>query len=211
MQMMGILAMGLIWCSLSVAAEAQVTVDAAVPIRKLRWETHGASGTGNVDRIPLSVTVERLRPAEAASGPTKVEFTLTNTGNTDFEVPISPQPADLEPNDPNIEYRVTSLGLYVLKASGPPALKGGAILYGKPDAPGTMLRLLPGQSIRVLANVWFPQTEETSPAFQAIASEDCTTFRKQKGRRVSDSHGVGSAFSNDFTLSSLPLVSPPSP
>lgn len=190
----------------SVAACAQLTVDATVPIRRLRWDTHGGTGGSIGARLPVLVTVERTGATERQSGPTRVEFTLTNTGKADLQIPISPQPADLEPKDPHTVYTVTSLSLYIGNASGPPVLKGGAILYGKPDAPGTMVGLLPGQSMRVLAIVWFPDTRETSATFRAIVSKECTTFRMGEGRTVSDSHEIGSAFSNDFTLSSLSSV-----
>src|SRR5579859_3983231 len=210
-----ILAFALMCCSVLAAAEAQLTVDATVPIRKLRWDTGGGSVGGIGARIPLSVTLQRAGDTEAASGPIKVAFIVTNTGKDEFQVPISPQPADFEPDDPNTEYTVTSLNLGVMEVNphamlreghivyeGPPVLKGGAHLYGKSDAPGTMLSLRPGQSIRVLAIVWFPlpNTGEPLIEFEASVIKRHGTYSNRGGRRVADFQDVGEGLSYDFTL-----------
>lgn len=214
-----ILAISLLCCTVMAAADAQLTVDATAPIRKLRWDTQGFSRGGIFARIPLSVMLERTGDTEAGSGPIKVAFIVTNTGKDDFQVPISPQPAELEPDNPNAEYTVITLHLYVSEVNphaalrngaivyeGPPVLSGGAILYGKPDAPGTMLNLHPGQSIRVLAVVSFPvaNTGEPPVKFEASVAKGQDTYSKRGGRRVSDSQDLGSGLSYDFTLSALP-------
>jgi len=204
------LAIGIICCSLSVAAYGQLTIDATGPIRKLRWEVQGGSGGSAGARIPVSVRVERTGATETAGGPIKVEFTLTNTGNSDFEIPISTQPADLEPNDPNVEYTVTDLALSISEVAPPFKIVAMVALYGKPDVAGTMIRLAPGHSICVLAMVRFPYIPSDgtgSGRFRALASQRHDAFTIRDGRRLLDGQDIGSSFSEEFTPQSLPYVS----
>lgn len=208
------LAIGVICCYLSVGAYGQrtpdATLDATVPIRQLRWDVQGGSGGSAGARIPLSVTVKRTGLTETPGEPTKVEITLTNTGKSDFEVPISTQPADLEPNDPNVEYTVTHLVLSISEVAPPFKIVAMVALYGKPDAPGSIIRLAPGHSICVLAMVRFPSIPSAGPdsvRYRALAVQQYDTFAKRDGRRQLDAKDIGSSFSEEFTPSSLPFVS----
>ena len=203
--------LAIICCFLSVVAYGQQTIDATVPIRNLRWETQGGSGGGIGARIPVSVTLERTGDTDPASGAVKVAFVVTNSGKDDFQVAISPQPADLEPDDPHVEYTVTDLALSISEAAPPFKSVAMVMLCGKPDAPGTMLNLHPGQSIRALAIVRFPSWEpgEKPIKFKAMVSKGYDIFRNRGRRRTLESHDIGFALSDEFTLSSLPSVSTP--
>ena len=190
---------------LSIEAYSQQAVDATVPVKNLRWSTEGGSGGSVGQRIPLLVTVTAIG-APDTTGKAKIEFVLTNAGENDLRIPVSPQPADLEPTNPNTDYTVTHLGLFIAEANRTKVLRGRADLYGKSNTELSLINLPRGHHIRVLAKVWFPhisEAEKSTLSFKAGAIEDYELFRNRDGRRVLDSQEIGSSFSKEFTIQSL--------
>jgi hypothetical protein len=200
-----IVALGTVCGWFSIAVYSQQVVDATVPVKNLHWSTQGGSGGSAGQRIPLLVTVRAIGVPDT-TGKAKIEFVLTNTGENDLKIPVSPQPAELEPTDPNTDYTVTHLGLFITEANRAKVLKGTADLYGKPNTALSLINLPRGHYIRVQANVWFPhisEAEKSTLSFKVGAIEDYELFRNRDGRRVLDSQEIGSSFSKEFTIQSL--------
>jgi hypothetical protein len=151
------------------------------------------------------VVIEATGSAPDADGKTLVEFVLTNSGKSDVTLPISPHPGDLEPSDPRAAYTLMTLGLRISLSKKPAIIfSGGAELYGSSDVPGTLVRLAPGESIRVLTRVAL--AERVSPKgeeFDASASLDYETLKTVDRQLVSDSKEIGFARSQEYTLDSL--------
>jgi len=88
--------------------------------------------------------------------PFEAEFRVLNTGRVPMDLPVSPHLSDLQPDDPSLSFSYFSLTL-LAHISVEPYAEAGAFglvqLYGSPDHEGTMIRLQPGEWIRVKANV----------------------------------------------------------
>jgi hypothetical protein len=188
-------------------AFAQLTVDATVPIRTPPRKNLYPGYTGGVGRrIPLLVNVKSQRGLPDRSGRAIVEFIITNIGIENLVIPISPQPADLEPADPNAEYTLTHMSLFISHANKPGILRGGADLYGNTSFPSTLFSLAPGKFVRVLALVWFPPSSESGTnnvRYRAGAIENDDVVKREDGRMVLKLQEIGSSFSKSFTLQSL--------
>lgn len=100
----------------------------------------------------LGVTPTDIDPR----APFEAEFRVLNTGRVPIDLPVSPHLADLQPDDPSLGFTCFSLAL-VARVTPEPYTEvrsfGMAELYGSPDHEGTMIRLYPGQWIRVKANL----------------------------------------------------------
>ena len=166
-----------------------------------------SSGGSVGKKVPLLVNVQLGGGgATDQKGKTEIDFILTNAGKTDLILPISPHPRDLEPSDPKADYSVQCLSLYMIPSKGPNLLPGGANLYGNSEVPGSLTTLAPGDSIRVLARIALPlqpTAESTAVLFHAGANLSDETLKVVNGKRVSELHIVGSAYSHEFTLQSL--------
>ncbi len=192
---------------LPLAAFGQLAVDATVPIReRLRSATTGTSGSIG-RKLAIQVAIETTRTSPNDSGMTELDFILTNTGKTVLTLPISPHPRDLEPTDPKTDYTVEVLRLYVTsdKRQGL-ALSKTTDLYGSRMSPETLVKLAPGESIRVLTILVLPRDPHTSEAgetFVAHAVLDSETIRNINGQTVSNTQELGSASSIEYASRSL--------
>ena len=135
--------------SLAMAAEIRV-VDATVPVRnRLRPPTAGHFGSTGYE-LPLQVRVDVISPGSDGL----VDVTLTNVGKMPLQLPISVQPRDLEPDDPNASYAVVVLGIYITRDSKKESILPGRVdLYGSSKFPETMDELRPQESVRVITRM----------------------------------------------------------
>jgi hypothetical protein len=140
----------------------------------------------------LRVTPTEINPAE----PFQVEFKVLNSGTASIELPVSPHLSDLQPTDETVDFDYFSLGLVVRavgESQGPAVNSGGSVeLYGSPDHPETMMRLLPGEWIRVSANVKLLESppEPVSARFQGGFCLRKNTFRPHPGGQSSEAHNL---------------------
>jgi hypothetical protein len=108
------------------------------------------------DVKPLRVVLDSVAPHDITLDPFKAEFRILNTGNDPVEVPISPQLSDLQPPGNLQPFGYISIALrIVLSGVGPKQAAGvGWIeLFGSAEHPDTILRLEPGQWMRVTTSV----------------------------------------------------------
>ncbi len=185
---------------LSASVCGQITVDATVPIRKRVRETMAGRGSGTGRRLPVKVAIE-VYGYPIASERTRVDFVLTNSGKEDIILPVSPHPGDFEPTDPKSSYAVKLLNLYVTSDKNHRTLlPGGADLYGNRAFPDSLVRLGPGDSMRVLTRVALPTKGE---AFVADIMLIDQSVKIVGGEGLTETNLVGSATSQEYTLQSL--------
>lgn len=195
-------------CTLAViispAALGQLTIDATGPIREQVRQPSSGSGGGIGRQIPIQVTVSALGGWNE-KGEIEVDFTLTNIGNRNVNIPISPNPGDLEPADAN--YTLMVLTLRIMPKINPGGIfPGGADLFGSPTIPGTLVNLGPGSSVRVITRVGLPRptySENDLVPLIAGAMMNNETIRTVHGQLVEESQEIGSAYSQPVTSESL--------
>jgi hypothetical protein len=191
-------------------ASAQLTIDASTPIRERHRQPSSGSGGSIGYKLPIQVTVKATGAAPDENGRTLVEFTLTNTGKKELSIPISPHPADLEPEESKASYSVKMLNVYLTLDTAGRAdrqqvtLPGGAYLHGSSDFPGTVVSLAIGGSISVLARVALPRTEdENGKVIVARVSLNDETIKTVRGQTSSDVKEIGSGESRDYPIRTL--------
>ena len=194
--------------SLSVALVSQTVIDATVPIRdRLRKPTEGHGG-GIGRKLPIQIAVEFQPSQPDAEGRMRVTFIVTNTSEKELVIPVWPHPGDLEPSDKDTPYVVKFLHLYISSnRERGSALPGGAQLYGNAARPETLLTLLPGKSVRVIARVDVSTVLSSDQGSSMLlvghvvmSDEKVSTFHDQT---FVDSQEVGSADSPEYKAESL--------
>jgi len=187
----------------------QLTVDATGPIRESqREEASGSSGGGIGRKLSIQVAVETTGAPADENGKTVVEFTLTNSGKTDLNVPISPHPGDFEPADPKASYKVEMLSLFITSdKKATDILSGSAHLYGSDAVPGTLLSLATGESIRVLLRVAFAKSSTSvgEVVFVGHATLNNEAIKMVNGQTVLQFQEIGSAASPEYTPEAIKL------
>jgi hypothetical protein len=190
----------------------QLTVDATGPIRESQREEAsgrgGSSGGGIGRKLSIQVAVETTGAPADENGKTVVEFTLTNSGKTDLNVPISPHPGDFEPADPKASYKVEMLSLFITSnKKATDILSGSAHLYGSDAVPGTLLSLATGESIRVLLRVAFAKSSTSvgEVVFVGHATLNNEAIKMVNGQTVLEFQEIGSAASPEYTSEALKL------
>jgi hypothetical protein len=86
--------------------------------------------------------------------PFEVEFKVLNTGAVPLLLPIGPHLSDLQPEDASATFTYLSIALAVSPVEDRSSV-GYVELYGKADAPGTLITLNRGEWLRVEARVEF--------------------------------------------------------
>jgi hypothetical protein len=170
----------------------------------------GHSGSAG-RKLPLQVAVE-VHPSssKAENGRTLVDFILTNSGKKNLAIPVSTNPDDLGQADSflNLWLYITSDKRHetVLQA-GTDRLNPFVNLYGSHAVQGTVVTLLPGESIRVRAEVSLPPVsntdQENALVLVAHVVLDRKTITSANGQPIMDSHEVGSATSSEYTREAL--------
>ena len=189
---------------------AQLTVDASGQIRERHRQPLAGSGGSSGYKLPIRLVLKIVGSPPGEDGKVIVRFTLRNVGTKNLEIPVSPNPGDFEPDDPNASYRLKMMNLYLTLDTGRDAfrqrslLRGGAYLYGSRSFPGTLVPLAPDESIDVLARVTLPAQEDASgKVVVGRVSLNDETVRAQQGHTYLDSVEIGSAQSQDYSLTSL--------
>lgn len=184
---------------------AQTVIDATVPIRKrLRNPTAGQAGSIG-RKLPIQMALEFPSPKSNSNGTVNVVFLLTNIGQTSLTLPISPHPGDFEPHDKNQAYTVQHLHLYVTWNRVPDSvLPGGADLYGNETHPETLLTILPGKAVRVLAKFKVPKESAPEQGGAALivahAVLDLEALKTVGGQTLLNSDEIGFSSSPGFML-----------
>jgi hypothetical protein len=113
-------------------------------------------GDCTTDVRPLRVMLDWVAPHDITLDPFKAEFSILNTGTDPVEVPISPHLSDLQPPGNLQQFGYISLALRIIlsgiRPSGATGV-GWVDLFGSAKHPDTILRLEPGQSMRVTASL----------------------------------------------------------
>lgn len=116
----------------------------------------GASETGDVHA--LGVYLEHVSPTDISPAkPFEADFKVLNTGRAPIELPVAAHLSDLQPSHQWLPLEYFSLALVVRVAGvpqGPELVTYASVeLNGSTDREGTMLLLMPGEWVRVKANV----------------------------------------------------------
>jgi hypothetical protein len=189
-------------------ASSQLTVDATGPARERRRQPKSGSGGSIGRKLPMNVAIEIRDPKQNAAGEVLAVFVLTNSSKEKLTIPVSPNPGDFEPEDPEASYALKCLSLYITSDRAQNrALLPETNLYGSVDSSGTMATLAPGESLRVLARVKLPaessKPETSAPVFVAHVIFSTETIRTINGRTVVDTEEIGSATSSEYTAQGL--------
>jgi len=153
-------------CLIVLSIGQDITVDATSAVHSRRREPTSGSGGGIGRKLPLAVSIETREAASNDSARAKVEFIITNSGNSNIELPISPNPGDFEPDDPRKPYTLLVLNAFLTADTekGPEfneaMLAGGAYLYGERSSPSSIVKLPPGRSIHILAFAALPRHQQ---------------------------------------------------
>ena len=85
-----------------------------------------------------------------------MDFMLTNTGNRRIDLPLLPNPADVEPPGSTKKYRVLSLGFILTIGDDRAGDAPGVSLLGSASVPGSIIALDPGKSIVIKGRLVMP-------------------------------------------------------
>lgn len=177
----------------------QLVVNATAPYSELRRQPSSGSASSIGRSLPVQVEVEINPERQNGAGMMEVDFVLRNNGEKPILLPVSPNPSELEPSDPDLVYTMQVLTLRLSSSTDLRAeLKGGATLFGNANYPGTMLTLAPGQFLRVRSLVAVPSRSTKGSAANFTASVDLEkeTIRTTNGKTVSESQDLGRAKSS---------------
>lgn len=192
--------------SVAMPAACQISIDATGPVRDRKWPVESSSGGGTIAGAPLLVAVRAESALTDSKEKVAIMFILTNAGKTTITVPTSPNPADLEPADPSIDYIVETLAVCISIQMRPSAESVGTVLFGSAEMSGTTADLAPGETMEIRTRVSLPPTPSSqwgSELYRASALLGHETIKTVNGRRISESEVTGSAWSKPFTLKSL--------
>jgi hypothetical protein len=93
------------------------------------------------------------------------EIVLKNVGSVSVEIPVHPHLSDLQPNDASVSFDYLQLQFaFDLRRPAQALTFRGASLYGGTETPGSILKLDPGQWIRVRGVATFEPAGEVVPA-----------------------------------------------
>jgi hypothetical protein len=184
-----------------------LTIDATGPQEEAREVSSG--GCGSIGRkLPLQIEVEVHGGPSSHKEKTVVEFVLTNSGKQNLRLPISPEPADVEPADSGGDHSFQVLGIRMTSgALHETMLPGGAELYGNEES-ATLVTLAPGESLRVRAKVALPHVpragQKSAPVLVAHAVLSEKTVTTVEGKSFMDcTQDLGYARSPEYTLEAL--------
>ncbi len=145
-------------------------------------------GGCTTDVKPLRVVLDWVAPHDITLDPFKAEFRILNAGNYPVDVPLSPRLGDLQPsgNPQRFGYISLSLGVVLFGIEPVEATGVGWIdLYGSAEHQGTLLRLKPGQWMRVRTSMklhtW--PSQEMDVVFRG-------NFRVRRNMFKPDEHGA---------------------
>ena len=116
---------------------------------KLIDECRSATSTvGRLRTTLLSIDGSVFRNGDRPNFQVQIE----NVGSTPIEVPVSPDLAALQPADPGqkMAYNRMIIELWLAGANCSTSTGGTVTLYGDNDHPGSMLRLDPGEWVRIV-------------------------------------------------------------
>ena len=133
--------------------------------------------------------------------PFVAEFRFVNTGRLPISIPVSPHRSDLQPADPSIPFTYLDLGL-VVRVRGNAGSTAYVRLYGAEDHNGTIRVLMPGEWIRIKANL---KLDPQPPA--------CTSLKLQPGfwMHSNQFHATSGYFREDSTgicVNEIPMPPP---
>ena len=115
----------------------------------------GDCGLGIHDPRSLTVYVQSaIARDKESTTPFEIEFKVLNTGKIPLRLPVSPHLSDLQPQDSSAKFTYMSLALSVSPVEDRSAI-GYVELYGKEEAPDTLITINPGEWLRVEAMVKF--------------------------------------------------------
>ncbi len=185
----------------SMSSYAQ-TVDARGPNREATTRVDAGHGGSIGKKVPVSVSVEVPHSAANSDGTYDVVFLLTNIGDTDLVLPISPHPRDFEVGDPPKSYSVKHLSLYLTTDKQPEVALWGAHLYGNPTVQMSLTTLRAAATLRVLAKLSIP-SDIGRRSVTAHVVLNVEMIKSENGGLSADSEEIGSAHSRTFDLNAL--------
>jgi hypothetical protein len=92
------------------------------------------------------------------------EITIENVGSSAVKIPFSPNLADLQPENPALEFTYSEMDLmmWIVAEGWSTNTGGGAALYGSDSQPDTFLTLHPGEWARVIGKGNFDLSADAS-------------------------------------------------
>jgi hypothetical protein len=192
----------------------ETTIDATGPIRARVHEITSGSAGGIGRKLPLTITIRFRDVPSNGADRAKVEFTIVNSGDSNIDVPISPNPGDFEPKDERKTYTLLELHAFLATHTGEGIQRDektfgdGVHLYGDRTVPSSIVTLPPGSSIHVLAFAANPQHQQISnPKAKVIAhvvliQETVTIVGVNASGRANE---IGSAISEEYSIANLPM------
>jgi hypothetical protein len=103
----------------------------------------------------LNLSLKLLGPAEISRGETfEYEVQIRNVSNKPVELPWDLSPANIEPADSHASYRYQTAAIVLsakLEGHRPVIMEDSTVLFGAPSISSTMIKLQPGEWVRVKA------------------------------------------------------------
>ena len=150
-----------------IKAQERAYLDATqTPIRhRLREPATGSFGSvtvgyseqqvGSTREQPLTLSLKLFGPAEIARGETfEYEVQIRNVSNKPVELPWDLSPANIEPTDSHASYQYQTAAILLsakLEGHRPVIMEGSTLLFGTPSITSTMIKLQPGEWVRIKA------------------------------------------------------------
>lgn len=103
----------------------------------------------------LTLTLKLFGPAEIARGEAfEYEVQIRNISNKPIDLPWDLNPANIEPADSRVSYRYQTAAILLSAKLGdhrPVIMEGSVLLFGIPSISSTMIKLQPGEWVRIKA------------------------------------------------------------
>jgi hypothetical protein len=117
---------------------------------------YGNSGTQPSSSFPLALKLISIQKTSVQKDTLLVYVVeLSNVGKDPLELPVDPNPRDVEPASPSVpyEYLNGSIWLRAVDNARGSSPSGGLSIYGAKNAAGSLRILKPGEAIRIRARM----------------------------------------------------------
>jgi hypothetical protein len=168
---------------------------------------------------PLALSLKILGRADFARDDVfEYEVQIRNTSQQPVEIPWDLNSADIEPADPRASYQYQTTAIYVHAKIGENraiSMEGPILLFGSPSIASTMIRLEPGEWVRIRAkgkvrssnpnDAWPPSTltsKDVDGTLEASLILDSSSFSPGAGGNSHEESQItkGPISSNEYNV-----------